>query len=75
MQKHSIRWFARLDGEWIPRNSGMADSSWGWDVKCSCGLETRTGDATAGSIRDAVHMHRTYGSESGWYAQTPAVVA
>lgn len=57
MTEHRIRWFARLDGEWIPRTRQMR-GAWGWDVKCSCGWETRTGGATETSIRRDIWQHK-----------------
>ncbi len=57
---HRARWFARLEGEWIPRNSIMPGSAWGWDVRCSCGWETRTGGAIEAFIRSELFWHRFY---------------
>lgn len=59
MNEHRIRWYARLDGDWIPRNRHMQGGLWGWDAKCSCGWQTRTGGAIQERIRDEVAMHKS----------------
>jgi hypothetical protein len=61
--KHIIRWFARFPGtdeDWTPRSAGMsmAANQFGWDVRCSCGWETRTGGAVPRYIRDQIWWHR-----------------
>lgn len=62
-EEHRIRWYARVgpcveapDG-WLPRRAKFR-GMWGWDVRCSCGLETRTGGGTTRSIRDLIWAHR-----------------
>lgn len=66
---HRIRWYARVQPDgyvpdgWLPRNSQMADASFGWDVKCSCGQQTGTGGAIAARIREAVYWHREIGQD------------
>jgi hypothetical protein len=71
--EHKIRWYARIpvgsqeapDG-WLPRTAQMR-GTWGWDVRCSCGMETRTGGATRRSIRELIWLHK-YGIEGqGWW--------
>lgn len=65
MTGHRIRWFARVqlvEGDrlgWLPRTEHMAGRDWGWDVRCSCGWETRTGGAIQQRIRDAIADHRS----------------
>lgn len=58
---HFIRWFARFpdrpDVDWMPRTSSMR-GAWGWDVRCSCGWETRTGGAVERAIRREVRRHK-----------------
>jgi hypothetical protein len=59
--EHKIRWFARFPGsheDWTPRSRTMCGSGWNWDVRCSCGWETRTGGATESSIRSDVWLHK-----------------
>jgi hypothetical protein len=61
VEGHRIRWFARFSGhpdDWMPATSGMVRSSFGWDVRCSCGWETNTGGGTEGYVRDLVYWHK-----------------
>jgi hypothetical protein len=65
--KHRIRWFARIepgsveapDG-WLPRTKQMK-GNWGWDVRCSCGQESRTGGATQRYIKERIYWHKLTG--------------
>lgn len=61
-QTHRIRWFGidPTDGKQIPRNRYMPAKCWGWDAKCSCGWETRTGGAIQERVRESVHFHLNY---------------
>jgi hypothetical protein len=63
---HRISWFARLepcaeapDG-WLPRQASMR-GSWGWDVKCSCGQQSRTGGGVQSWVKRLVYFHTHYG--------------
>lgn len=56
---HKIRWFVRLGEEMVPRTSGMR-GQWGYDVKCSCGWETKTGGAVKSYIDREVWAHKFY---------------
>lgn len=60
-QEHKVRWFARFPDspadDWMPRQSSMR-GAWGFDVRCSCGWETRTGGATESAIRTEVRFHK-----------------
>jgi hypothetical protein len=70
MRAHRIRWFAvdpsvpfGQEGHYIPKQETMLWSNYGWDVKCSCGWESRTGGAIGASVRRDVEDHR-------WIAET-----
>lgn len=54
---HHIRWFVYVNGERIPRQSSMR-GTWGYDVRCSCGWDSRTGGATERYVRDLVLFHK-----------------
>lgn len=63
-ERHAIRWFGRVapcdefpDG-FVPRTRFMRGRDWGWDVRCSCGWESRTGGAIEASVRRNVAEHR-----------------
>lgn len=63
-ERHAIRWFGRVercdefpDG-YVPRNRHMRGRDWGWDVRCSCGWDSRTGGAIEASVRRDVESHR-----------------
>jgi len=72
MRAHRIRWYA-VDpsvpfsdpGHLIPKHETMLWSNYGWDVKCSCGWESRTGGAIYSSVLRNVEDHR-------WDAQAVA---
>lgn len=60
---HTIRWYGRVpandeypDG-YVPRTSMMRGRDWGWDVRCSCGWESRTGGAIQERVREMVDDH------------------
>jgi hypothetical protein len=63
---HRVRWYVYgTPGDvatMIPRERSMR-GQWGYDVRCSCGQETRTGGATERHIRDRVRMHVHYGAK------------
>lgn len=77
MTEHRMRWFARIipcpeapDG-WLPRTAAMR-GQWGWDARCSCGQETRTGGAVESNIRQYIWEHRFAAAHDlvpfgGWY--------
>jgi hypothetical protein len=56
-EKVRISWFVIAGGYKIPYNSTMA-GTWGFDAKCSCGWETRTGGATRASVEAEVQSHK-----------------
>lgn len=59
---HKITWFVYAGTERIRRTAQMR-GTWGHDVTCSCGWETRTGGATRGHINQLVWEHKNgYGS-------------
>jgi hypothetical protein len=66
MSTHRVRWFG-VDPSvpfghpehLVPRNRHMNGRDWGWDVKCSCGWESRTGGAIEARVREAVEDHKS----------------
>jgi hypothetical protein len=62
--KHRIRWYARVTpcedapNGFLPKQSSMVVSSFGWDARCSCGWETRTGGAIHARIKESVADHK-----------------
>lgn len=61
---HRATWFVVAGRQRIRRNKGMR-GTWGHDVTCSCGWDSKTGGATRGSVEDALFDHR-------WDAQMDA---
>jgi hypothetical protein len=58
---HRVRWFVRFPGhpdDWTPATAGMVRSSFGWDVRCSCGWETNTGGGTPGYVEELIWSHK-----------------
>lgn len=63
MEKHTIRWFARMPGtdfDWTPRTASMsmASNNFGWEAKCSCGWHTKIGGAVPSHIRKLIADHK-----------------
>lgn len=56
---HKITWFVVVDGQRIRRTSTMR-GTWGYDVDCSCGQQTRTGGATRSHIEGRVYDHKHF---------------
>jgi hypothetical protein len=54
---HKIRWFVWAGDEMIPRTAIMR-GTWGYDVKCSCGWESKTGGALERYVRSEVELHK-----------------
>ena len=54
---HKISWFVVVDGKLIPRTSSMR-GQWGYEAKCSCGWETRTGGAVKSYITGEISFHK-----------------
>jgi hypothetical protein len=54
---HRISWWVYAGSERIPRTARMR-GTWGYDVTCSCGWETRTGGAVKRYISDEVYFHK-----------------
>ena len=57
--KHRIRWYVYAGDEMIPHTASMR-GTWGYDVKCSCGWESRTGGATRTSVERDVWFHKHF---------------
>lgn len=55
--QHRARWYVWADGAMIPRKAGMR-GFWGYDVKCSCGWESRTGGGTRRYVNEKLEDHR-----------------
>lgn len=71
--KHSIRWFVVLDGKRMPRQSTMR-GTWGYDVTCSCGWDSRVGGGTERYIRRLIWEHKWAAANGFWtgVAHAPA---
>lgn len=58
-ERHRIRWYGVVSGdELVPRNRRMNGRDWGWEAKCSCGWESRTGGAIEAEVRRKIADHR-----------------
>jgi hypothetical protein len=51
-----ITWFAWSGGQMFPKTSTMRGI--GYDAKCSCGWESRTGGAILRCVKDSVNNHK-----------------
>jgi hypothetical protein len=56
-EKVTIQWFVYAGDEKIRFNSSMR-GSWGFDVVCSCGWESKTGGAVRRSVAEMVQQHK-----------------
>ena len=60
--EHRIQWWAYahdgLGNEWKIRRSNTMRGSWGYDVTCSCGWETKTGGAIRAYLQREVRWHK-----------------
>lgn len=56
---HRVRWFVYVDGKPVPHQATMR-GPWGYDAKCSCGWETRTGGAVRSYVQGEVRFHKAY---------------
>jgi hypothetical protein len=57
--KAVIKWFVVLsDGSKIRNAKGFINNA--WDVKCSCGWETKTGGAIRSCIAEEVFNHKRF---------------
>lgn len=54
---HRVRHFVVVDGEKVPRESGMR-GAWACEAECSCGWETRTGGAVRSYVDSKVASHK-----------------
>jgi hypothetical protein len=54
---HRVSWFAVVDGEEYARQASMR-GRWGYDVVCSCGWRTHTGDADRSQIEREIYLHK-----------------
>lgn len=60
VKAHRVRWYVYSGpyGELEPLESRRSYHGMGYDVKCSCGWESKTGGATRTSVQDALWTHR-----------------
>lgn len=56
-QQHQIRWYVHSGGELIPRESTMR-GQWGFEAKCSCGWETKSGGGVESWIDRMIWNHK-----------------
>ncbi len=64
-EKVKIQWFwVAGDGTKIRNNKGFVH--YAWDVKCSCGWETKTGGAIKASVKRDVEAHKYYEHDYTW---------
>lgn len=54
---HRATWFVVAGGQRLRRTSKMC-GTWGYDVTCSCGWDSRTGGATRRCVEDELFDHR-----------------
>lgn len=57
LKAHRAAWYVWSGGVKMRRTAKMM-GSWGYDVTCSCGWESKTGGATRTSVEDAFFDHR-----------------
>jgi hypothetical protein len=55
--EHRISWYVYVGGERVRRAATMR-GTWGYDVTCSCGWETKTGGATKSYVAGEVWLHK-----------------
>ena len=64
-EKVQIQWFAILhDGSKMRNNKGFQHNA--WDVKCSCGCESRTGGAIKACVVREVEAHKYTAHDYTW---------
>jgi N6-adenosine-specific RNA methylase IME4 len=56
-QTVSVKWFVWAGNEKVPFESSMR-GTWGFDAKCSCGWESRTGGGTRTWLKELVRKHK-----------------
>jgi len=70
-EKVQIQWFAVLhDGSKMRNNKGFIHNA--WEVKCSCGWESRTGGAIKAAVVRDVEAHKWHEHNYEWVASTPS---
>lgn len=57
LRAHRATWWVYAGRDRIRHTAAMR-GTWGYDVTCSCGWETRTGGATRRSVSDDLWAHR-----------------
>lgn len=63
MAAHKIRWYVRVTPcEEAPdgylRHTAHMRGQWGYDVRCSCGWDSKTGGAVRSFVRRLIEEHR-----------------
>jgi hypothetical protein len=56
-EKVQIKWFVWFDGNKYTKKTGMVGYQ-GYDAKCSCGWESRTGGAFKSCVETDVQVHK-----------------
>ena len=54
---HKVSWFVVVDRQLLPHTASMR-GQWGYEAKCSCGWETKTGGATKSYITGEISFHK-----------------
>lgn len=68
-EKVQIQWFAILhDGSKMRNNKGFSHNA--WDVKCSCGWESKTGGAIKACVAREVEAHKWDAHDYTWVSST-----
>ena len=64
-EKVQIQWFAVLhDGSKMRNNRGFAHNA--WEVKCSCGWETKTGGGIKSWVKELADDHKWMAHDYEW---------
>jgi hypothetical protein len=58
-EEHRIRWFVRSGDGFVPHEGGMR-GSWGYEARCSCGWDSRTGGALRSYVEGLVRDHKRF---------------
>jgi hypothetical protein len=68
-EKVKIQWFwVAGDGTKIRSNKGFVH--YAWDVKCSCGWETKTGGAIKSCVKELAEKHKWLDHDYQWVTST-----
>lgn len=56
--KHTIRFWAYVDGERQRRTSDMRSGAYTWDATCACGWDSATGGSAMAAVDNLVAAHK-----------------